>query len=108
MTGLWISMQADVEQLPQILLAVSDAQLEAMQRALRSVWQRFMWSSLPIFRDIVGGICELNAVRANASAASLGAGCSDAAQDDAFATVMQWLSFKAQALGPAAISSSST
>ncbi|BDA44351.1 probable glucuronosyltransferase [Coccomyxa sp. Obi] len=97
--------EADMERLPQILLAVSDTQLQAMQRSLKSVWHRFMWSSLPIFNGIVRIACELNAVRANASAASLGAGCGDSGQDDAFATVMQWLSFKADALGPATVSS---
>ena len=96
-------MQADIERLPSILLALSEAQILAMHRNLRSVWHRFMWSSLPIFRDIVRSVCELNAVRGNASEASLGAGCGDLDQDDAFATVMQWLSSKTDTPGPATV-----
>ena len=92
--------QADVERLPQILLAVPKARLEAMQRALRTVWQRFMWSSLPIFRGIVRDLYQSTAPHDPSGEAC----CDDPARDDAFATVMQWLSHKAAVQGPPAIS----
>lgn len=92
--------QADIERLPQILLAVPKARLKAMQRALRTVWQRFMWSSLPIFRGIVRDLYQSTAPHDPPGEAC----CDDPARDDAFATVMQWLSHKAAVQGPPAIS----
>ncbi len=95
------SAQADIEQLPQILLAVPEARLQAMQRSLRNVWQRFMWSSLPIFRGIVRDIYNSNSNSVLDMSAE--ACCKDPAREDAFATVMQWLAHRSAAQGPAAM-----
>ena len=88
--------QADLAQLPQILLAVSDAQLAAMQRALATVWHRFMWSSIPIFSDIIQDAYSNNRnAPGNVSEALLAPRAfRDPAEDDAFATIMQWLAAK--------------
>lgn len=101
MRGFCKLAQADIERLPEILLAVPEARLQAMQAAVRSVWQRFMWSSLPIFNGIVRDVLASNAAQ-NASMVSPDACCAEADRDDAFATVMQWLSWKAAGQNSAA------
>jgi hypothetical protein len=79
-----------MDSLPQVLESITEAQVEAMQRALRRVWQRFMWSSLPMFRDFVRE-AHARSLAADTAAALLEACCEDPSRDDAFATVMHWL-----------------
>jgi hypothetical protein len=91
--------QADLERLPDILLGVSPAELARMQRALASVWHRFLWSSLPMFQDVMAHAYASHAASSdsaaapNATAAALlpSAVFRDPSEDDVFATIMQWL-----------------
>ena len=94
--------QAEVAHLPEILKSIPKSKIQAMQQAIRSVWQRFMWSSMPILDEIVAGLCQSN----NASTAvvrnekSEDTACmtnyhEDASSFDAFGTVMQWLASRA-------------
>ena len=90
--------QAEVVHLPEILKSIPRSKIQAMQQAIRSVWQRFMWSSMPILDEIVAGLCQSN----NASTAvvrnerSEDTGCiTNYHGDDAFGTVMQWLASRA-------------
>lgn len=53
-----------------------------------------MWSSLPIFRDIVRDSYSRN-VEHNATTALPEACCANPLRDDAFATIVQWLSYRA-------------
>lgn len=70
-----------------------------MQLALRTVWHRFMWSSLPIFEEIVIETCrdKIDESSARAVGQQTSACSRSPGQDDAFDTIMQWLAAKALA-----------
>ncbi len=79
--------ERDVEQLPQLLLAVSSQQLAALQAALAKVWHRFTYFGHAAIKQQLakeGGV-EL---RKGGSGGRLGR----VLQNDAFGTLMQWLS----------------
>jgi hypothetical protein len=76
--------QDQLEQLPQLLQAVTPERLAAMQAALAKAWHRFTWFSHPAIRQqlahaanvkLDGGSGKLKRVLYN----------------DAFHTIMQWL-----------------
>jgi hypothetical protein len=78
--------QDQLEQLPQLLQAVTPERLAAMQAALAKVWHRFTWFSHPAIRQQLSTVSGVN----------LGDGSSamrlrDELQNDAFHTIMQWL-----------------
>ena len=84
--------------LPEILKSIPKAKIQAMQLAVRSVWQRFMWSSMPILDETIAGVCQSK----SASTATVKnerledtACMTNCHEDDAFGTVMQWLASKA-------------
>ena len=90
--------QAQVAYLPAILKSIPKAKIQAMQLAVRSVWQRPMWSSMPILDETIAGVCQSN----SASTATVKnerledtACMTSCHEDDAFGTVMQWLASKA-------------
>ena len=72
-------MQADLERVPEILLSVTPEQMYAMQQNLALVWRRFLWASpLAVAQELRRSMPDskrLNGIM----------------QDDALATLMQWL-----------------
>ena len=88
-------MQSELEYLPEILLSISRAAIREMQLALRTVWHRFMWSSLPIFSEIVSQTCRENEGHLFTVGERVDACAKEPEQDDAFDTVMQQLLAKA-------------
>ena len=96
--ALCAHVQAEVAHLPEILESIPKSKIQTMQQAIRSVWQRFMWSSMPILDEIVAGLCQsLNASTAVVrNERSEDTGCiTDYHEDDAFGLVMQWLASRA-------------
>jgi len=82
-----------MDYLPEILLSISPARLQRLQEGVRQVWHRFMYRSLPLFRQ------ELLSLGAAEQHPDFGAYASQidprllaqVGEDDAFATIMQWL-----------------
>ncbi|KAI3427182.1 hypothetical protein D9Q98_007119 [Chlorella vulgaris] len=97
--------QANLEKLPEVLLAVPEERRQDMRRALAYVWQKFTYSSYAPYAKVVRDIQQRNAQEAaqwhaaqglNASTAppaSLPAPVTDLdpEADDAFTTIMAWL-----------------
>ena len=102
--------QADLERLPEILLAVPEERRQEMRRHLAQVWQKFAYSSyrpyVKRFREVQRGNLRLRGEAAPAPAAAAGGGGSigsapvslpatvedlDPAADDAFGTILAWL-----------------
>ena len=110
--------QADLERLPQILLAVPEERRHEMRRHLARVWQKFAYSSYrpyaKRFREVQKENLRLRAEAAADGAGGGGAGSSsigssepvslpdtvedlDPAADDAFGTIMAWLHSRIEA-----------
>jgi len=97
--------EADVEQLPELLIAIPPARIRQMQRAMAAVWHRFAWLSHPALHRIAREVMEENA---KAAAEKLLWGDPLGQQtrpwlkalrpgewrDDAFHTIVQWLHHK--------------
>lgn len=45
-------VQEEVDQLPSILLSISEAEIVSMQHALSHVWHRFAYTSLPLWQKV--------------------------------------------------------
>ena len=86
-----LPVQSELEYLPEILLSISRARTREMQLALRTVWHRFMWSSLPIFSEIVSQTCRESEGDVFTVGERVDACAKEPEQDDAFDTVMQQL-----------------
>jgi hypothetical protein len=84
-------VQSELEYLPEILLSISTARIREMQLALKAVWHRFMWSSLPIFLEIVSETCRGNEDHVFPVSERMDACAKVPEQDDAFDTIMQQL-----------------
>lgn len=100
---------ADAEKLPEILLAVPKARVEAMQRRIAQVWSRVAWTSYRPYAKRVRVLQRENAERRRAAAgrgepegASLPMPVPDLdpERDDAFGTLMQWLYWRLLQLPP--------
>jgi hypothetical protein len=83
----------DLERIPEILLAVPQSEIEAKQRALGKVWRRFFYSGLKSYNVTVTNILEENAAKVQPTELSLPSSETifDPSEDDAFATIIQWL-----------------
>ena len=53
-------MQADLERLPEILLAVSPSEVLALQVGLSHVWHRFVYSTLPLYQRTIQPVIHHN------------------------------------------------
>ena len=72
-------MQADLERVPEILLSVTPEQMYAMQQNLALVWRRFLWASpLAVAQELRRSMPDSRSL-------------DGIIQDDALATLMQWL-----------------
>ena len=93
--------EADAEKLPQILQAIPQQRVEALQRRIGQVWQRYAWSSYHTYAPTIRRYKESNWAEGERRIAEGGKdGLSlparvppsvDLARDDAFHTLMQWL-----------------
>ncbi len=97
--------EADVEKTPQILQSIGAPLLLQMQRALAKVWHRFAWVGSPFHRATMPALFEKNH-EGNVHAPELPSGHHFRArlqfpvQEDAFATLMQWLHGRMEGGGP--------
>ncbi|GBF90959.1 exostosin-like glycosyltransferase [Raphidocelis subcapitata] len=121
--------EADAERLPELLTAIPEARVRAMQRTLATVWRRFAWMSHPELHRQLRTLAASNSRAAEAAEAarpkadgggggggggdgnsSGGGGAAQRAQalhalapgawrDDAFHTLLQWLYSKLQQRG---------
>ncbi len=83
--------EKDCHLLPEVLLAVTPERFKAMQLAVSKVWHRFVYSSLPMFqRDIKAARNKTTLIEEPLSLPHQKLD-GDPAEDDAFATIMQWL-----------------
>ena len=103
LTGNPAMVQDQLERVPEILLAIPEEQVRAMQIALSKVWHRFTYSSMPIFHKELLPRIEENRQAAldnphHAHASLPAPQHSNLTTDDAFATIMQFLGARA-ALG---------
>ena len=83
-------MQADLEKLPDILLAVPEAMLQDLQKNLGHVWHRFLYTSLGVYeRETRDALNRHLSLIHPATPASLPAPLLELkTQDDAFHTIM--------------------
>ena len=97
-------LQSDLELVPEILLGIPEARLQAMQAALGWVWHRFLWSNNPMHQAVFGPVIQQNLPTPSNSkrAHDRDSGRvpprslpepqhSNLTRDDAFATLMQAL-----------------
>jgi hypothetical protein len=49
-------MQGDMQQLPEILMSLEPAVVEALQQNLGKVWHRFMYSSAKLYKAQAKGL----------------------------------------------------
>ena len=90
--------------MPDILLGIPEARLQAMQAALGRVWHRFLWSDNPMHQTLFQPIIQQNLPTPSGSKRALDSDSghepphslpepqhSNLTQDDAFATLMQAL-----------------
>lgn len=96
MWGLILCMQADMDNLPDILSAISDDSIRKLQDGITHVWQRFLYRSFKAFpavlHDTRARYSESWESRHNNSAWLPHTVDTLREDDDAFATIMQWLS----------------
>jgi hypothetical protein len=89
----------DVRRLPQLLKAVSAKEVEAKQRAIAKVWRRYFYSGYRAYTPVVLEMMQARTAAAakeeagDQLAASLPhpESAYDPTEDDAFATILQWL-----------------
>ena len=98
-----LCLQSDLELVPEILLGIPEARLQAMQAALGRVWHRFLWSDNPMHQTVFQPVIQQNLAmppRSKRAYEKLGHESplslpepqhSNLIQDDAFATLMQAL-----------------
>ena len=91
-----VGLQHELEKLPDILKAFPPQRIAIMQSRLADVWQRFLYSSAPLFPKAVDGLRSFHTHVLNESLTapdeSLPASVhSPVGQNDAFATILQWL-----------------
>ena len=82
--------ERDVEQLPQLLHAVSSQQLATLQAGLAKVWHRFTYFSHPLIRRLVGE--QLHTDLSEVAAGPHGGKLKRMLQHDGLHTLIQWLS----------------
>lgn len=80
--------EADVARLPELLQAVSPQQLAALQAGLAKVWHRFTYFGHVAIKQQLAKVAGVEVRRGGGSNVKLGR----ALQNDAFGTLMQWLS----------------
>lgn len=87
--------EADIERVPEILLAIPDERIAEMQGNIAKVWHRLQYGSVPLFNEHLHWQTEEND-RLEGHGRQPPASMPEAfkgnlAQDDAFSTVVQWL-----------------
>ncbi len=78
--------EAQIEQLPQLLLAITPERLAAMQAALAKVWHRFAWFSHGAIRQQLSSVGRFGINSTNRSPK-----LKRAFRNDAHHTLVQWL-----------------
>lgn len=89
-------MQADVDHLPSILSAISDEDVRKLQEGVERVWQRFLYRSFKAFPAVLNDRRTLKHYQEHwegrhNNTAWLPHTVDVLGEDDAFATIMQWL-----------------
>ena len=87
---------ADIERIPELLLAVPVMEIEEKQHALAKVWRRYFYSGLRSYNSTVTRVLAENRQKQDSEGRE---GLSlppperdyDPSQDDAFQTILQWL-----------------
>ncbi|KAG2488211.1 hypothetical protein HYH03_013205 [Edaphochlamys debaryana] len=84
--------EAEISKIPEILKAVPADKIAKMQEGISRTWQRFRYIKLKMIiedaRKVLAGHVSAND---GSAPKNLGAAYSVSKQDDAFATIMQWL-----------------
>lgn len=85
--------QSEMDFLPEILLSVSPSRLQLLQKGVRRVWHRFMYKAFPLFQR---EMLSLGAVDQQPDFGQYASQIdprllAQVGEDDAFATIMQWL-----------------